>query len=297
MKTLPRISIVTPSYNQTVYIEETICSVLEQGYPNLEYIIVDGGSTDGSVEIIRKYEKHLAWWVSEKDNGQPHAINKGWRRSTGDVLGWLCSDDLLTPGALNSVADQFERSAVDWVTGATELFDANGFRRIVMPRTDLLRLWVDRARLVRGYSFGQPSTFIRRRLFEAVGVLNESLHYSFDHEYWCRARLVGFEPTTIAEVLSSYRLHEKSKTCTAREMFCVEDGRVYESLKSQLSSTDRLLNWIDRNRLSAIEGFCQQSLVKPDWRELFALAVKNPWMLTIRPFWGSVRKSGVEVRN
>src|SRR5262249_529742 len=104
---LPSITIVTPSYNQVAYIEETIESVLSQGYPRLEYIIIDGGSTDGSVEIIRKYEKHLAYWVSEKDKGQSDAINKGFRRATGEIFNWLCSDDTLEPGALVRVGEAF----------------------------------------------------------------------------------------------------------------------------------------------------------------------------------------------
>src|SRR3990172_5374162 len=106
---LPRISLVTPSFNQAAYLEETIASVLAQGYANLDFIVIDGGSNDGSVDIIRRHERWLSYWVSEPDRGQSHAINKGWRHSTGELWTWLNSDDVLTPGTLAAVAAAFSR--------------------------------------------------------------------------------------------------------------------------------------------------------------------------------------------
>src|SRR5687767_11527952 len=116
--TCPRITIVTPSFQQASYLEQTIDSVLSQGYPNLEYAVVDGGSTDGSVEIIKRYQKHLAYWVSEKDRGQTHAINKGMARATGEIRAYINSDDYYLPGTLQRVADAFQRdSGLDLVHG------------------------------------------------------------------------------------------------------------------------------------------------------------------------------------
>lgn len=125
---LPKISIVTPSFNQGKYLEKTILSVLEQDYPNLEYIIIDGGSTDNSVEIIKKYEKHLAYWVSEPDRGQSHAINKGFGHATGEILGWLNSDDYYAPGAPQAIAEAFLANPdVGAIVGAGEfLFEDTG---------------------------------------------------------------------------------------------------------------------------------------------------------------------------
>ena len=142
MSELPRISIVTPSYNQGRFIEETIQSVLGQGYPNVEYIIIDGGSTDNTVEIIRKYAKHLTYWVSEPDRGQSHAINKGLARCTGDLFGWINSDDVLMPGALEVVAEAWRRRPGRIISGATSIFDEHGQRSLVRASNQTLRSFV-----------------------------------------------------------------------------------------------------------------------------------------------------------
>src|SRR5687767_918810 len=128
---LPKITIVTPSYNQGHFLEETITSVLDQKYPNLEYFVVDGGSKDNSVEIIKKYEQHITWWVSEKDRGQPHALNKGFERATGDVYGFINSDDCLLPGCLNYVGKQFAADpALKWLVGWVLFVERSEERRV-----------------------------------------------------------------------------------------------------------------------------------------------------------------------
>jgi glycosyltransferase involved in cell wall biosynthesis len=185
----PKVSIVTPSFNQGQYLEETIRSVLDQGYPNLEYIIIDGGSTDDSAEIIRKYERHLAYWVSEKDRGQTHAINKGMARATGDILAYLNSDDYYLPGALERVARHaIKHPEVDLIHGRCRYVDERGakiggqFASITEYReiVDLWGVWWAKRQFV------QPEVFWTRRIAETIGPFCEDLHWVMDYEYWVR---------------------------------------------------------------------------------------------------------------
>lgn len=206
----PRVSVVTPSYNQGQFIEQTIRSVLLQGYPNLEYIIVDGGSTDESVEVIRKYEPFLAHWESERDRGQSHAINKGFARATGDVLCWLNSDDYYLPGTLRAVAEAlFEGAGAAAVVGhcvqvyTDERRPHRGVGRFENPGR-LLEFW-------KGYQMHQPSIFWRREVFERVGYLDESLHLTMDFDYWVRmARHFDFR--NLDRDLACATYHGEAKT-------------------------------------------------------------------------------------
>src|SRR5690349_20315753 len=168
---LPRISIVTPSYNQGQYLEQTIRSVLEQGYPNLQYIICDGGSTDGSVEIIKKYEKHLAWWCSEKDRGQSHAINKGFQHATGDVYAYLNSDDYYLPGALNRVAEAWQAGG-RFIVGWSQYLEPHGdFRPYPVQQHGEPSDWLIKNPIP------QQSSFWSAQLFKQLGPFREDLHY------------------------------------------------------------------------------------------------------------------------
>lgn len=204
---LPKISIVTPSYNQGEFIEDTILSVLTQDYPNLEFIIIDGGSKDKSVDIIRKYERSLTYWVSERDNGQSQAINKGLSRATGEIVSWLCSDDILLPGALHKVAKTFKsETEAGLIHGKTVLFN-EGKKGIVKgaEKEDLP------LRYLAYIPFPQPSSFFRRNILLEQGYLEENLHFGMDYDLLIKIAL-NYPILQIPDVLSKYRLHEKSKS-------------------------------------------------------------------------------------
>jgi glycosyltransferase involved in cell wall biosynthesis len=185
LQTLPRISLVTPSYQQAEYLERTIRSVLDQGYPNLEYRVQDGGSTDGSVDIIRKYEKQLTSWTSAKDGGQTEAINAGLRSASGDIVGWLNSDDTLAPRALWRIAEYYQKNpGVDLLYGHTWQIDAND---AVLTRLVSVPTSADELIHFTPNVFSQPGTTWRRRVHERIGYLDESLNYVMDCDFWIRA--------------------------------------------------------------------------------------------------------------
>lgn len=179
----PKISIVTPCYNHVIFIEETIKSVIDQKYPNLEFIIIDGGSTDGSAEIIKRYQDHLFYWVSEADEGQTDALVKGFKKSTGDILGWLCSDDLLEPGALREVAEFFSKNpAAMAVYGDSYWIGANG--ELLRPKKEhhfSKFIW-----LYHENYLPQPSTFWRREIYDEVGGLDPRFDLAMDADLWIR---------------------------------------------------------------------------------------------------------------
>ena len=231
----PRVSVVTPSYNQGRFIEETIRSVLLQGYPDLEYIIVDGGSTDGTLEIIRKYEPWMAWWVSEPDSGQTDAINKGLGRATGAVLAYLNSDDLYTPGALGKVARALARPDVHWVSGRCLFFGPGARGRSDWPKEP----WQSRWRwFVRNCLF-QPSTFWSREVAERVGPFSTEFQLLMDYEYWLRMVAAGCRLEWVDSVLSLYRLHPASKTMTYEDEYLAEAVRVRARHLGALSERER----------------------------------------------------------
>jgi len=185
---LPKITIVTPSFNQAKYLESTILSVLGQGYPNLEYIIVDGGSTDGSVEIIKKYEQQIACWVSEPDNGLYDALQKAFERSTGDVMAWINADDMYHPRSLFTVADIFNRFGdVKWIMGANTFFDEAG-RPFLYDDLPYGQRWSRlRLQLFDGRFIQQESVFWRRGLWvQAGGFIDQNHALAADFELWLR---------------------------------------------------------------------------------------------------------------
>jgi len=206
----PRITVVSPSYNQARFIEECIRSVLLQGYPDLEYVIMDGGSRDGSVEIIKKYEEFLAYWVSQKDEGQSNALNRGFDISTGDILAWLNSDDVYLPGALHFMAHEIDIAKPELVYG-------NCFRVIEgkekVTRSDVVREGEIYDLFLCDY-IQQPSSAWTRRAWDATGYLNEKLKYAFDWDWFIRAWNRGVNFKARSRYLSIYRIHETHKTAT-----------------------------------------------------------------------------------
>lgn len=185
MNNHPKISIVTPSYNQGQYLEQTILSILGQGYPNLEYIIIDGGSTDNSIEIIKKYSKYLTYWVSEKDKGMYHAIQKGFDKSTGEIMSWLNSDDMLSQNALHFIADTLLRHPkIQWIGGCAAQIDDLGRLINVHPQ----KKWNKYKYYLLDYKYiQQEGTFWRRQLWQNAGAyLNIDSQLAGDLELWLR---------------------------------------------------------------------------------------------------------------
>jgi glycosyltransferase involved in cell wall biosynthesis len=216
----PLVSIVTPSYNQAEYLEDTIRSVLAQEYPNLEYLIVDGGSTDGSLEIIQKYADQLAWWVSEPDDGQADAINKGLRRARGKVVAWLNSDDLYLPGAiLKAVSMMQENSGLAMVYGDAVTIDPYGrpINRLAFGDWKL-------GDLMRFRIICQPAVFMRRTALEQAGYLDEDFHFMLDHHLWLRVANVG-RMKYIPNLWAAARHHPEAKNVAQSTAFAHETYR------------------------------------------------------------------------
>lgn len=212
---IPKISIVTPSFNQGEYLESTIRSVLEQGYPAVEYIVADGGSTDGSCEVLRRYESRIADWFSERDDGQADAIDKGFSRATGEVLAWLNSDDTYLPGALSTVMKEFmDDPSLDVVYGDLIVVNSDGAFVDDWKVTDFdMRacIYLDRGIL-------QPAAFWRRSAFEAVGGLNTQLQFAMDLDLFLRMALRGLRFKHVRQPLATFRVSGTNKSCLIPEV-------------------------------------------------------------------------------
>jgi glycosyltransferase involved in cell wall biosynthesis len=223
---LPKLSIVTPSFNQVQYIEETLHSVRKQGCREVEHLIMDGASTDGTVDLLKRYSSTPGWeyvhWISESDRGQSDAINKGFRKATGGIIGWLNSDDLFEAGSFSAVLAVFDaHPEIDFVYGDYRIMDSAGKTIILKREIDF-----DWNIMLCGLNYiAQPNVFFRRRVFDKLGYLNESLHYVMDYEFWLRAASNGFRFHHVAQTLAACRWHLDAKTVS-------RDPRIEKELRS-----------------------------------------------------------------
>jgi glycosyltransferase involved in cell wall biosynthesis len=214
---VPKLSIITPSFNQAEFLEETIKSVISQGYPNLEYIIIDGGSTDGSVEIIKQYDKYINYWISEADRGQAHAINKGLSMATGEWVGWQNSDDIYYEGCFDNLSNYFFNDDIDLIVGNINIINKKGQvlrdLKYVTPTYESL--------LAEGMIVANQAAFWRKN----KKLMNEEYHYNFDYD-WFLEILKKSNALHINKTWGALRYHDGSKTSTNPEMFTIENTKI-----------------------------------------------------------------------
>jgi len=228
---LPLVTIVTPSYNQAQFIEETILSVLNQSYPRIEYLVIDGASTDGSQKIIEKYQDEISWWVSEKDSGQSEAVNKGFACASGEIVGWLNSDDIYLKDAVRKAVDAFLANPdVGTVYGNMLSIDEktrvfNTIRYETWQLEDIMQFRI----------IGQPAAFVRRNVLERAGYLDPSYHLLLDQHFWVRIASEG-KMLHIDEFLAGARHHSSAKNVSQSSHYHKEVARVVE----WMSLNDRL---------------------------------------------------------
>ncbi len=247
----PKISIVTPSFNQGHFLEETIRSVLDQGYPNLEYIIIDGGSKDQSISIIRKYSDQIKYWESKLDKGQSDAIIKGMQYCTGDIFNWLNSDDYLEPGALFKIAEAFSSEQTGMVAGMVRTFNNSEQSFIQNQKLSAPGLM----RWYPGVQFVQPGVWLRRKHVLACGSIDPTFHYSFDWDLYIRYLNLFPVVKEIPNLLVHFRLHSDSKTCTVQEKFQKEEALIIRKI-------------FTIPQFSSLHPHCQYKMQKEDWTKL-----------------------------
>ncbi|MBI1343038.1 MAG: glycosyltransferase [Terrimonas sp.] len=256
-----KISVVVPSYNQGQFIEETFQSIFEQAYPDIEVIVIDGGSKDNTVDIIKKYEKQISYWVSEKDKGQSDAINKGFARATGDIVTWLCSDDLFLPGTLQSVNDHFNAlpDTVGVIHGGVQMFEGDKDLEIDYgyenPCTE---------RNISGMAFSQPAAFFRKIYLDRIGgKVSETLHYGMDYDLFSRlATVCQFHP--VKDLYAKYRLHDASKSVSQQDKFIIDWCRVFVNFCKNAGWDDTLTKLSSVSPLQEAIPYFQPFNFEPD---------------------------------
>lgn len=246
-------SVITPSFNQGAYIERTIDSVLSQGYPDLELIIIDGGSTDETVNVIKKYERHLTYWVSERDRGQCHAINKGMRRATGEFRTWLNSDDWYLPDTLRTMTEMFAADpAVGVVVGAGQIVDPKG--RLLYHKEPTAEITTESLfRWLQGGDFMQPSSAFRASAWDAVGGLDEGIHIALDVDLWLRMAKAGIRFGTTNVMFSGALSHPGAKTTAFEDLMRLDCDIVViqhggaAAVRQRLENMVNQLSWYAKN--------------------------------------------------
>lgn len=277
-------SIVTPSFNQARFLEATLRSVLEQEGARPELIVIDGGSTDGSVDLIRAAAERLAYWISEPDQGQADAINKGLRHATGDLVAFLNSDDLYLPGTLAAVREYFEQHLdCRWLCADTQYLHSDG-------RTEAIPTQVPRSAahcLAWAYHAPQPGHFWRRDLLTEG--FDPRWRYCFDHELYVRLLLAGHRCVHLPRLVASYRLHERSKTVAEGAGFDDEFDAIADRYESRLHGAARrwcrATRWIRKSCAASATGRRREALRW--WLRALAL---HPEGIARRPFWGCLRR-------
>lgn len=297
---LPRISIITPSFNQGEFIEETIRSVLLQNYPNLEYIVIDGGSTDQTVEILKKYDPWLSYWVSERDRGQTDAINKGLEKVTGDLIAYLNSDDYYLPGAFQSLAETWQNSPqVDLFHGRCCYVNETGEKigeqfASITQFTEIIDLW---GVWWKKRQFVQPEVFWTQRITEKIGKFREDLYYVMDYDYWCRILQAGGKVQPIDREVTCFRFTDAQKSneseAVAQELLAVvkpilwqETDLISRPLRLRLQG-QWLFNvvWREVSDQSLAQG--EFALIR--WLKLGVLIIRYPQLLK-SPFFQKKRQ-------
>ena len=250
MENYPKISIVTPSFNQGRYIEQTILSVISQNYPNLEYIIIDGGSTDDTIDVIKKYEKHISYWISEPDNGQTDAINKGFAKCTGDIFNWINSDDYYEPGTFKKLSNLFAmHKATNVVCGKEWAFnDENNRERTLHPGSIIKRSIFETIQIG---IIDQPCTFFRKQCIDDFFPLETSLHYVMDRQLWWFYLLKYGQKNILQtdDVFTNFRLHSQSKSVGEEALFENEFDRLKLSLFRHLKAPEILEQQLAKNEI------------------------------------------------